>query len=311
MELFSLTPDELERRHDELNAAIEELVRRGEPEPALESERALVDFWMRKGHLDEGRRHLDRLLAAGDPPSNLRAAGLSGAGVLAFRQGDDETARRLFEESAELARSSGDDAVLASALGGLSRVALRAGDPAQTRELALGALDLVSGEGAEYSPRHMLAAAARGEGDYARAEELYGETLALTRRLGLRAAEAGELLNLGYVALHLGNTDLAIERFRESLEIGAELEDDYLLPYFVLGAASSALLRGDHGEAARLLAAAKAAFDRTGAAIDPGSAEEYEEVLTKARADLGNDFEDAWAEGSRLTLAEAVDRARS
>ncbi len=92
-------------------------------------------------------------------------------------QGDDETARQSFEESAELARSSGDDAALALALGGLSRVALRAEDPALTRELALQVLGLVTGEAAEYSPRHMLAAAARGEGDHARAEELYGETL--------------------------------------------------------------------------------------------------------------------------------------
>jgi tetratricopeptide (TPR) repeat protein len=305
MELFSLPPDELERRHDELNAALDELVERDEPEMAL-GERGLIDFWMRKGHLDEGRRQLDRLLAAGDPPANLRAAGLYGAGVLAFRQGDEETARRLFEESEELARSSGDDAALAAALGGLSRVALRAGDPARTRELALEALELVEGEAAEYSPRHMLAAAARAKGDYVRAEELYGETLALSLRLGLRAAEAGELLNLGFVAARRGNAELARKRFRESLEIAAELEDEYLLPYCVIGAASSAFLRGDTDEGARLLAAAKAAFDRTGAAIDPGSAEEYEAMV----AHLGHDYEAAWAEGSQLSLDEAVARAR-
>ena len=73
-----------------------------------------------------------------------------------------------------------------------------------------------------------------------------------------------------------------------------------------MGAASSALLRGERAEAARLLAAAKAAFDRAGASIDPGSAEEYEE----ARAGLGGDFATEWAEGSELSLAEAVARAR-
>lgn len=306
MELFNLPPDELEQRHEELNAALDELIERCEPEPALEAERALVNFWMRKGHLDEGRGYLERLLAAGDPPPNLRAAGLAAMGVLAFRQGEDETARRALDESADLARRAGDDAALVLALNGLSRVALRARDAKRTRELSLQVLELVSGDAAEYSPRHMLAAAARAEGDYASAEELYGETLAISRRLGSRASEAGELLNLGYVALHRGETQLARERFRESLEIAAELDDDYLLPYSVMGAASSALLRGDRAEAARLLAAAKAAFDRTGAAIDPGSAEEYEE----ARAGLGDELEAEWAEGSRLTLAEAVARAR-
>ena len=310
MELLSLGPDELERRRDELNAALDELVQRGKPEPALAAERGLVDFWMRKGHLDEGRHHLDRLLDAGEPPAHLRAAGLAGAGTLAFRQGDDEAAERLFEESARLARGAGDEAVLASALGGLSRVALRAGDPGRTRELALQALGLASDERAGLGARHMLAAAARGEADYTRAEELYGETLALARRLGLRGVEAGELLNLGYTALHLGRSEQAKERFRQSLELGAELEDDYVLPYCLLGSGSSAALGGEHAEAARLLAAAKAAFEATGAAIDPGSAEEFDVAVAQARSRLGAAFEDAWAEGSRLTLDEAVERAR-
>jgi tetratricopeptide (TPR) repeat protein len=305
MELLSLPPDELERRHDELNAALDRLVERGEPEAALEAEQALVVFWMTKGHLDEGRRWLERLLGAGDPPANLRAAGLAGAGVLAFRQGDDAEAQRMFEESAELARNAGADAALVLALNGLSRVALRAGDAGRTRELSLQVLELVSGDSQEYSPRHMLAAAARAEGDYAKAEELYGVTLELSRRLGRRSSEAGELVNLGYVALHRGETALAIERFQESLEIAAELDDDYLLPYAVMGAASSALARGHREEAARLLGAAKAAFDRTGAAIDPGSAEEYE----AAAAELEG-FQAAIAEGSRLSLAEAASRAR-
>jgi len=72
-----------------------------------------------------------------------------------------------------------------------------------------------------------------------------------------------------------------------------------------MGAGSSALLRRDPQEAARLVAAAMAAFDRTGAAIDPGSAEEYEAAV----AELGDRFEAAWAEGSKLSLPEAVERA--
>jgi Tfp pilus assembly protein PilF len=226
---------------------------------------------------------------------------LVGEGFAAFRQGRDADAQELFER----AYDSPDRHVQAGALGGLARVALRAGDTQRTRELAQEALELAEDEAAQWSPRHLLAAAARAEGDYERAEKLYGETLALARRLELRLQEAAELLNLGYVALHLGKTDQAVERFRENLELGAELNDDYLLPYCVMGAASSALLRGDRAEAARLLAAAKAAFDHAGATIDPGSAEEYEET----HAALGGELEAEWAEGSKLSLPEAVERA--
>jgi tetratricopeptide (TPR) repeat protein len=222
-------------------------------------------------------------------------------GFLAFRQGRNADAQELFER----ARGSGDRRVEAQALGGLARVALRAGDAQRARELALEALELAENEAAQWSPRHLLAAAARADGDYERAAELYGETLALARRHELRLQEAAELLNLGYVALHLGNKELAIERWGQSLEIGAELGDEYLLPYCVLGAASSALVGGDRAEAARLLAAVTAAFVRTGSAIDPGSAEEYEAVLAHV-AGLGTE----WAEGSKLSLDEAVARAR-
>ena len=310
IELLSAGPDELERRHDELNTLLEELAERSEPAPALAAARGLVDFWMRKGHLADGRRHLDRLLAAGEVPADLRAAGLAGAGTLAFRQGDDEAARRLFEQSETIAREAGDDATLAAALGGLARVALRAGDCGRTRELALQALELASDERAQLGPRHMLAASARCEENFAGAEELYGETLMLARRLDLRAAEAGELLNLGYMALHLGDAERATELFGQSLELGAQLGDDYLLPYCLLGAGSAAALRGDHAEAARLVAAAKAAFDATDAAIDPGSADEFDAAVGEARDALGKEFETAWAEGAALTLAEAVARAR-
>jgi len=311
VELLSADPDELELRHDELNALLEGLAKRRETEPALAAASGLVDFWMRKGHLAEGRRHLDGLLAAGDAPAAARAAGLAAAATLAFRQGDDTAARRFYEESAEVARSADDDAVLAWALGGLSRVALRAGECARTRELALEALSLASDEGSGLGARHMLAAAARCEGDYRRAEELYGETLDLSRRLGARGVEAGELLNLGFVALHLDETERAVERFRQSLELATELNDDYLTPYCLLGAGASAAIRGDHAEAARLLSAAKAAFDATNAAIDPGSAEEFDSQVARARRELGEEFDAAWAEGRRLTVAEALARTRA
>jgi len=311
VELLSADPDELERRHDELNALLEDLADRRETGPALAGSRGLVDFWMRKGHLAEGRRQLERLLAAGDAPPEARAAGLAAAGTLAFRQGDDDGAGRFYRESAEIARGAAADAVLAWALGGLSRVALRAGECARTRELALEALGLASDEASGLGARHMLAAAARCEGDYTRAEELYGETLELSRRLGARGVEAGELLNLGFMALHLDERERAIERFRESLELAAELDDDYLTPYCLLGAGASAAIRGDHAAAACLLAAAKAAFDATGAAIDPGSAEEFDSQVAQARRALGEAFDDAWAEGSHLTVAEALARTQA
>ena len=113
-------------------------------------------------------------------------------------------------------------------------------------------------------------------------------------------AAPDQLVAEGFVAFRQGRDEEAQKLFERSAELARESGNGQCWR------SRSAALRGERAEAARLLAAAKAAFDRAGASIDPGSAEEYEE----ARAGLGDDFATEWAEGSELSLAEAVARAR-
>jgi len=64
---------------------------------------ALWRFWFTRGHLGEGRRWLETVLAAGASlPAALRAKALNAAGRLALRQGDDASAQKVLEESLSL-----------------------------------------------------------------------------------------------------------------------------------------------------------------------------------------------------------------
>jgi hypothetical protein len=70
-----------------------------------------------------------------------------------------------------------------------------------------------------------------------------------------------------------------------------------VFPHSLMGMGSLALAGGDPERGTRLLAAAKAAFDASGFAIDPGSDEEFEQGVAEARSALGDRFEEVWAAG--------------
>jgi hypothetical protein len=134
-------------------------------------------------------------------------------------------------------------------------------------------------------------------GDFARAAEIYAENLADARRRGDDVFVSVETLNLGYMKLHLGEAAAARPLFEESLRLSRGAGDAYVVPYSLMGMGSLALAEGDAERGTRLLAAAKAAFDAGGFAIDPGSDEEFEQGLRDARGALGDRFDEVWAAG--------------
>ena len=73
---------------------------------------------------------------------------------------------------------------------------------------------------------------------------------------------------------------------------------------------SAALARSSDDSAA--LALALGGLSRVaGAAIDPGSAEEFDAQVADARRQLGEEFDAAWEEGSRLTPTDALARTQT
>lgn len=119
----------LERDHGNLRAAVEWSSRTRDVAHALELGAALWRFWEIRGYLNEGRQRLGRLLQL---PSTehpeLYAEVVSGAGLLAYRQGDHPEARKHFETALAMERKLDREQQIANALNDVGIVASAEGD---------------------------------------------------------------------------------------------------------------------------------------------------------------------------------------
>ena len=235
---------------------------------------------------------------------------MRGAGTLAFRQGDNDVAEALFTEGLSLATELDEQQLRVFGYADLARVALRRGDYATVRARSEEGRALAEAAGdraAERMPVHMLAAAARMEGDLTRAREYYVQSIEISRELGLQRNVAGELHNLGYLELHGGDLEAAGRLFRECLDWAWEHRDMYILPYSLVDFGVVAAAEGELVRAARLLGAGEGLFEAAGAVPDPDDRVEFDEAVANVREALDDaSFADAWERGRGLSLEDAV-----
>src|SRR5438309_4009863 len=110
--------DRLEEDQDNLRAALDWAVASKNARSAMELSAGTWRFWQMRGHLHEGRRRMDDVLAmptSGEFPKE-RLAALEAAGGLAYWQADLVVAQRFYDECLALTRTLGDDRALANAL---------------------------------------------------------------------------------------------------------------------------------------------------------------------------------------------------
>jgi hypothetical protein len=157
---------------------------------------------------------------------------LYGAGLLALRAGDPAESRRLNERALE---SAHEPEAVALAHLGLSRVELEEGNAGAALTHALKAREAAGppGESLGQAPLHMHAQAVRLAGAFDQAAELFEQSLALNRRIGDEGMVEVELHNLGLIHLRRGDAEAA-ERYLSGLQ-----EDP-------LAAAALAYAKGDH-----------------------------------------------------------------
>jgi len=216
----------LETEHDNLRAALEwSLGRDVSPEDAEKGLRlsgALAQFWVMHSDLSEGRGWLDQALQRNRraPGGSIKAQAraLSGAGALAYFQGDLMRAAELCEQGLELARQTGDkwnSSITLYVLGEYQR---------------------------DY--RH----------DLPRAQSLVTESLALAREMGDRWFTALALRSLGLQARLQGDHELAKSFLEECLDLCREIRDNWLCSAVLDDLGAQSYLQGDYPRAARLYA---------------------------------------------------------
>ena len=302
----------LEAEQDNLRGALAYLVETAGWEQHLRLAIALTRFWYVRGHLQEGRAHLEQSLL-GDPARDpvLRRRALTAAASLSLLQGDYATATAFAEEGLAVARDTGEQRLVANALSNLGAIVLAGGDVNRAGPL----LDQAVSVAREAGDERILALAVNNLGDYSltrgdfqRARPLFEESLGLLRARGDTANVARALFNLGASELELGRHDVAGGHFREGLALARDAGDREDLAWILEGLAALAAARGQAERAAVLLGAATAQLAAMGADHKPYERSLRERTEARTAATLGDvAMAQAVASGAILAMPEAIE----
>jgi non-specific serine/threonine protein kinase len=318
--------EQLGDEHDNLRAVLTWALTLPGPATALRIAAVLFRFWFIRGHLSEGRRWLDAVLATwppdmSPPAAALRAAVLSCAGDLAQFQGDDAVARAWYEESLAARRRIGDRRGVVGSLTGLGLLATQRGEYDRATGLYEQALAEARALGDERSTAYVrwnLAFAALSQGDYRRALPLADQSLAALRAVGDTHGIGSVLITLGAAALRHGDRDRARALAREGLGVMRGLGNPRGIADGLRVCAGLAAAAGRPARAARLFGAAQALDkDAGGTAQARGSGAPVSQYLTtgdhewyeRAAHRLASTFAADWAVGAVLSADAAVDLA--
>jgi class 3 adenylate cyclase len=215
-----------------------------------------------RGALDEAER--DAVAAAEElvvtSPRNAGWA-YSELGEIRRRRGDLVGAAEAFRNALEVGYDPQP---------GLAMLRLGNGDAPGALRLVQRALDDSSGLAVESRPM-MLPVAVRvaiEAGDLEAARQMHGELAAAARACGTLTHAAGEREAAGRVALAEGDADTAVAALREAVRLLCEIKTPYEAAHARIALAAAYKVLGDDYAATLELDAARATFDRLGAAAD-------------------------------------------
>ena len=296
--------------HDNLRAALDAAIQRGDGDAAGRLSASLTLFWHRCGFFAEGRRWMERVLALVDMPPGVRARVSAGLGILAAEQRDHATARAAYERSLSLYRETGNERGAATTLGNLAWLTLSEADFDRASSLTQESLAIF--RRLDDKPNiaiclNRLSSLARRQGRLAEAVAHAEESLALRRALGDRRGVATVLDSLASAVLASGDTTRARELYRESLATSRGLGEREGLPSAFENMAEVAVALGAISRAAHLWGAAEGAREAMGHPMSPVDLPDYERSVAAARAQSDHEsFDQAWRAGLALTLDEAL-----
>jgi predicted ATPase len=272
----------------------------------------LSRWWIRPALVTEAREWFIRLLNVipRDQAKGDRGRALNAVGNLALSQGDYDEAERLFQESLALFRELDDSRRSANAQSNLAVLALARGQYADAEALLAECTALARSLGAVHPlavnlGNLAIVVHARGEGD--KAATLFEGSLMLAREVG-DSYLLGEALGArGRAACRDGKLESAEASLVEGLTIAGNLASPYAAAEALEGFAELAVAKHAPRSAATILGAAARLREATGLPVPLHEEYEIKRVAAAARAALGDHtFDQAWHEGSAMTLEDAV-----
>ncbi len=302
----------LSRDLDNLRAALG-WAETADPAAALRLAGAMREIWARQG-VAEGRSLLERLVGGHPGPDRWLGRALLALGHLAMRQMDHAGARQAFERSHAVCADAGD-------LPGQAWAAYYCGVAAILGGGRSGAepwLEEGSGLFASFGNRFGLCrvAGSMGQllvvsgGDRGEARRLLEQELAI-------ADELSEPWSRGHAHVFLAALELRANRATEAARHAASAAgqfasgQDLVMISIALAFLARALAARDPRRAVRLASAASAMQARIGSQLNAVPQAAIEETQVLARRAVGAEAAaGAWAEGQRLTWAEAIAAAQ-
>lgn len=320
--------DHCELEHDNLRAALAWAIGAGETETALRLAIALAEFWDVRGHITEGRRWLDQVLAlAPGADSPRRGVALRHAGSLALRQNDYAVAMAHHQQSLAIAEAAGDPLEVARSLHGLG---LSHEEPEILRDCVERALAMYRTHGDPSGIANCLqslGSLAGRSGDHQGAQAIYAQCLALRRRNGETWAIDPILNNLGVLAQVLGEFETAERLHCEALARRRAAGFKHGVAQSLHNLGLVVALRGDHRAAGALYRESLALHWEIGSLIglaecleglasvaaqrhDDVQAAELFGAVAALVASLGIHTGSRWAPGAHTDLDVVIDGVR-
>jgi predicted ATPase/class 3 adenylate cyclase len=272
--------DSLDPEHDNIRAAFESSIADGRGEDACRLVYAIWRFWQVRGHLAEGARLCERILAlptTGVPPLVLMR-GLEATAGIAYWRGDFPVASDAYLKAVEIAHVHGDDAAQANAEYNLSFVY---GIPGSDLPRALDLLRSARERWARVADRAGVARAAwglatflqmgqHGTVDSSRLDEAYAaaqEALAVHRTGSNRFELAWSLHMTGLIDAKRSAFAEAAAAYREAAQIFTEVNDISGLVIIASDCAELAAAEGHLERQATLVGFADALAERAGTGL--------------------------------------------
>jgi len=304
--------DRIEGAHDNMRASLEWTIERGETEIALRLGAALWRFWQMRGHLQEARARLTRILAMPDVSAydRARAKALEAAGGIAYWQGDMTTAGRYYEEHLSLQRSLGDKRGIADALYNLAFVyAAPQRELQKARSLYEESLALYEelADRAGIARAHWgLASTCYSEANYASAHGHLAVSLPILRDLHDTFSFAWAQHLSGLIAIRTADHGAARAALGEALKLFSDARDVSGIVIALDDLSALATAEGDPERAMRLAGGAAALQQSSGADLATVTATADGRVRPGAEGLDQQALAAAWKEGNTMSLDEIV-----
>ena len=264
--------DRCEQEHANLRVALRWAIEAGEADRAQTAAGALWRFWQQRGHLAEGRRWLEEVLAmpSGQAPTVARAKALAGAGGIVWWQEDIPAARAYYDEALAIERRLGDPARTAEALYNRAFVAGADGDFETAARLFEESWELYRQAGDE-------AGIARAEwmvvipdlvaGNWAPPIARAEEAVATWRRTGDRLSLADALVWTAVVYARAGRLAEARSAVLEALQLFRAADSPIGIVSVILSLAYLARWEERYEDALRLVGTAESLREQVGGRV--------------------------------------------